>query len=124
MSIEYVSLEQAKDQVKAATNLADDRIELLISAASAAVKNYMGDFSVYEGQRNTDDDYIEDSNYEPLIQLNASSEQVVKAEIQQAVLMLVDDYYTGRITEYDLKQGMLPPHVTALLYPLRDPALA
>lgn len=122
MSIEYVSLEEAKDQVKAGTNLADGRIELLISAASAAVKNYLGDFSAYEGQRNVDDDYVEDSNYEPKIQLNVDGDRVVKAEVRQAVLMLIDDFYTGRITEYQLEKGQLPMHITSMLYPLRDPA--
>lgn len=120
MSIEYVTLEEARDQVRAPGTIDDDRIELLIKAASGAVKNYLGSFSAYEAQRNDDDDYLLDSNFEPEIQLDNDGERVVKSEVKQAVLLLIERWYRGKVD--GLPTGSLPPEVTALLYPLRDPA--
>ena len=120
MSIEYVTLEEARDQVRAPGIYDDDRLELLIKAASGAIKNYLGTFSAYEGQRNEDDDYILDSNFEPEIQLNDEDERVVKFEVRQACLLLIERWYRGNID--GMPANTLPPEVAAILYPLRDPA--
>lgn len=122
MALMYVELEQAKEYSAIFHCAKDDTITLLIQAASAAVKNYLKDFSPYEGQRNFDDDYVVDSAYEPLIDEDSNEEQVVKPEVKLAVLLIVDKKLNpkkyGSPTASD---GYLDDEVTALLYPLRDP---
>lgn len=123
MAIEYVNLDEAKDQCRVilTDTLHDDRLEQLIRACSVMVKNFLGDFSAYEGQRNTDDDYVTDSNYEPEIQLDENGDRVVKAEVKMAVLLLIERFFNGQTEGF--QKGELPPEITAILWPLRDPAL-
>ena len=123
MALEYVSLDEAKNQCRIGISdtLHDDRLEQLIQSASVIVKNELGDFSAYEGQRNTDDDYVVDSNYEPEIQLDEDNNQVVKAEVKMAVLLLIDRFFNGNTEGFE--HGKLPPEVTAILYPITDPVL-
>ena len=124
MSLEYVSLKEVKDWMQIQHTASDDRIVFAIQAGSNAVKNYLGDFSAYEGQRNTDDDYILDSNYEPEIQLDANDEQVVKYEVRLAVIELIRVMIDNPDAFYSFQSmSMLPPQCEALLKPLRDPAL-
>lgn len=121
MALKYVSLEEAKNQLRVRHCQDDDHIDLLIQFASNAVKNYLKDFSAYEAQRNTDDDYLKDSNYEPLIQLDNEGEQVVKAEVKMAVLYLVKIAFDGEDDAWS-EDGKLPKTARNILYPLRDPA--
>lgn len=116
-SLSYVTIEEAKCQcrVPSTDGFDDGRFFHLIQAASGAVKNYLKDFSAYEGQRNTDDDYEVDSSGEPVLEEILE----VKPEVKQAVLLLIDDWYNGRMPE---DPHSLPPYVSSLLWPLRDPA--
>lgn len=124
MSIQYVSLEQQKEYSQILHCGRDDTITLMIKAASAAVKNYLKDFSAYQGQRNDDDDYLVDSNYEPDILLDSEDGQEVKPEVQLAVLLAVDKKLNPKKYGNPTGDGnYLDPEVTQLLYPLRDPAL-
>ena len=58
-------------------------------------------------------DVIVDSNDEPV---------GIPYEVQCAVLILVGYLYRNRDTNDGFDPGYLPAPVTALLYPLRDPA--
>lgn len=125
-SLAYVTLEEAKWQLRIPeTDIEDNAyIELLIGAASGAVKNYLKDFSAYEGERNADDDYIVDSNFEPVIDDDSVTGKVVKPEVKHAVLLLVAEWYKNREGEgAEYVHHVFPAPVLALLYPLRDPAL-
>lgn len=121
MSIRYVSLDEAKAHLRTGHNEDDQDILLKIQAASAAIKNYMGTFSVYEGQRNDDEDPVLDSNYEPEIQLDSAEEKNVRSEVKIAVLILIQKLYDQDYSAFS--NGELPPEVTAHIYQLRDPAL-
>ena len=124
MSLAYVTVSEAKNQIRVvqADTLHDNRIMQLIGAASGVVKNFLGDFSAYEGERNDDDDYILDSNGEPIIAIDSGGDQVVREEVKMAVLLLVDRWFNGDLDGFDV--GLLPPDITAILWPIRDPALA
>lgn len=119
----YVTLEEQKDYSDILHAGKDDMIRILIQSASARVKNYLNDFSPYEGERNSDDDYNVDSNYEPEIYLDSNGSQEVKPEIRQAVLMLVDmTLNMHRYPDSVISNGnYLPDIITSILYPLRDP---
>ena len=121
MSLRYVTLTEAKSHLRVDFCNDDDHINILIEGASAAVKNYLKDFSAYEGERDTDDDYVVDSNGEPEIDLP----RVIKQEVKVAVLIMVGEWYKNREgTGEGYAYGRLPDPVVAILYPLRDPALA
>jgi len=124
MSLEYVSIKEIKDWMQIRHTGMDDKLVFASQAASNAIKNHLGDFSAYEGQRNEDDDYILDSNYEPEIQLDADSERVVKFEVRLACLELIRVIIDNpeAFADYSTR-SQLPPQVEALLNPLKDPAL-
>lgn len=120
MSLAYVTVSEQKEYSRIYHTALDSTILLIIQACSAGVKNYLKDFSPYEGQRNTDDDYVLDSNYEPEIELDSNSDQAVKPEVKLAVLIWADK----RLRREEGAQGLTPPaEVVQLLYSLRDPAL-
>lgn len=120
--LNYVTLTEQKEYSSILHNGKDDTIRLLIQAASAAVKNYLGDFSPYEGQRDSDDDYHYDSNGEPEIALDSDGSQNIKPEVKLAVLLFVDmklsPHKYGSLPD---SGNYLPEAVVQLLYPLRDP---
>ena len=123
MALAYVSIIEQKEYSRIQHAALDDTITFLITAASAAVKNYLKDFSPYEGERNDDDDYVVDSNLEPENTLDSSGEQIVKPEVKMAVLFLVDRWIKQPQQASEQVPGYLPVEVTSILYPLRDPAL-
>lgn len=124
MPLAYVTLSEQKDYSQILHTGRDDTITLLIQAASAQVKNYLGNFSPYEGERNSDDDYHVDSNWEPVIALDSNGSQTVKPEVKLAVMYLVDIHLWPDRHKNEIKgQGRLPEAVETILYPLRDPAL-
>jgi hypothetical protein len=121
MSIEYVTLEEAKAHLRVTHSDDDQSIKLKIRAASSAVKNYMKEYSVYEPARDADEDWEVDSNYEPVIDEDSNTTRAVRFEVKAAVLILLQQLYDQ---EYNFTPGYLPDEVVGLLYPLRDPALA
>lgn len=121
MPIAYVSIAEQKEYSRIQHNALDALIATIIEAASAAVKNYLKDYSPYEGERNSDDDFIRDSNYEPKIFLDSSESQVVKSVVKLAVMYEADIAIKGR--ERKGQHGYLDEYTVSLLYPLRDPAL-
>lgn len=122
MFLNYVTLAEQKEYSSILHTGKDDTIRLMIQAASAAVKNYLGDFSPYEGEKNSDDDYHLDSNGEPVIWLDSDGSQNVKPEIRLAVLMYVDmRLQPHKYPKADNTWNYLPSEVVQLLYPLRDP---
>lgn len=104
------------DQVKAALRIDhtddDTLLEALIDASTGAVINYL------KGQA------------EVLIPISSGSSEgdlvTTNPEIQQAAILLVGIWYRNPDgdQEKNFERGYLPAPVTALLYPLRDPALA
>lgn len=124
--MEYVTLERAKAHLGMDHDEDDTLISAFISAASGAVKNYLKSASAYEVERDSNDDPVMDSNGDPEYVRDSSGDKVVALPVQQATLLLIGYFYKDRDENSDgaFAQGYLPPPVTALLYPLRDPAVA
>lgn len=121
----YVTLARAKAHLNMDHDDDDTLITAYIQAASGAVKNYIKSASVYEVLRDTNDDPILDSNDDPTYETDSSGDKIVRFEVQAAVLILIGHFYKDRDENPDgaFEAGYLPKPVTALLYPLRDPAL-
>lgn len=120
----YVTLERGKQHLNMDHDLDDVLITAYIGAASGAVKNYLKSASPYEVERDSNDDPILDSSGNPIYVVDSSDDKVVKYEVQAAVLLMLGFLYKDRDENPDqaFAQGYLPKPVTALLYPLRDPA--
>lgn len=121
----YVSLQRAKQHLNMDHDQDDVLIEAYTGAASEAVKNYLKSASPYEVERDSNDDPIVDSSGDPIYVVDSSGDKQVKYAVQAAVLIMLGFLYKDRDENannaYDV--GYLPRPVTALLYPLRDPAL-
>lgn len=109
-----VTLEQAKDHLRVDYDFEDNIITTYVQAASAAVLAYL---------KISGDDYFDSSG--DLI-LDSSGESIVPYQAESATLMMTDYLYRLRGDNEDnaYDRGYLPKPVTAILYPLRDPALA
>lgn len=101
-----VTLKQACDYCRIDASEVDD-IELMIDAASNAVLNYVGSSS--ESWFDSNGDVVE-----------------IPAAAKQSTLFLIAWFNRNRDqdAEGSFQAGYLPAPVTAMLYPLRDPALA
>jgi hypothetical protein len=121
----YVTLARAKQHLNMDHDQDDTLIEAYIGAASEAVKNYLKSASPYEVERDSNDDPILDSAEDPVYVVDSSGDKVVKYSVIAATLLMVGFLYKDRDENPDeaFQQGYLPKPVTALLYPLRDPAL-
>ena len=123
----YVTVGQAKRHLRVpdADVTHDTEIAELVLAASAAVKNYLGDKSAYLPDYDEDDEPTAlDSNYEPLLESFGSAvdaSERARPEVKHAVLILVGEFFRNREGEGNFDGNYLPSPVRALLYPLRDP---
>lgn len=120
----YVTLARGKQHLNMDHDEDDTLIEAYIGAASEAVKNYLKSASPYEVERDSNDDPIYDSAGDPTYVLDSSGDKVVKYAVQAATLLQLGFLYKDRDENSDraYDMGYLPKPVTALLYPLRDPA--
>lgn len=120
----YVTLARAKQHLSMDHDADDTLIEVYIQAASGAVKNYLKSASPYEVERDSNDDIIRDSSGDPVYVVDSAGDKLVSFTVQAAVLLMVGFLYKDRDENPDsaFDRGYLPKPVTALLYPLRDPA--
>lgn len=102
-----VSLEEVKTGLRIDSTDDDTLLEALILAASSAVVNYL------KGQAAT-------------VLSNSDSPPETPPVVKQATVLLVSYLYSNSDSDKDgaFEMGYLPKPVMALLYPLRDPALA
>lgn len=110
-----VTLEQAKAHIRVIHDDEDNLITLYVQAASSAVINYLKSGADVFLDSNGDLEY--DSNDDPV---------GVPFEVAASALFMVGYLFKNRDENPDqaFQQGYLPAPVTALLYPLRTPALA
>lgn len=122
----YVTLARAKQHLNMDHDQDDVLIEAYIGAASEAVKNYLKSASPYEVERDSNDDPIVDSSGDPIYVVDSSGDKIVKYAVQAATLLQIGFLYKDRDENYEgaYSMGYLPKPVTALLYPLRTPALS
>lgn len=104
-----ITLEEAKRHLRVDDESDDSDIELKTHAASGAVRNYLK--SAADAYFDADGAVIAD---------------VVPFEVKAATMLMLGYLYKDRDENADgaFDQGYLPKPVTALLYPLRDPAFA
>lgn len=112
---QLVTLEQAKAHLRIDGNDDDADIERKIEEASAAVVSYLGSAA----------ESFLDTGGNPTID---SAGPILPWQVRAATLQLLTALYENRGDDggatSKFEHGYLPPAVTALLYPLRDPALA
>lgn len=114
----YVSLPDAKRHCRIDHDEDDVTILAYIEAASSMVKSYIKAVSPYEPTRDAYDTPLYDSNG---FSVDDTDLNAIRYEVRAAVLILVQRLYDQ---DYEFDPGYLPPEVTAILYPIRDPALA
>jgi hypothetical protein len=105
----FITLEQAKSQLRVDDDADDDDIQDKVLEASDLVRGYL---------KSAADAY-----------LDADGEAIpgkVPCAVKAATKLMLGYLYNQRDNDQDreFEQGMLPRPVTALLYHLRDPALA
>ena len=122
---EYCTLDEAKSHLRVDNDFEDADITLKIQGASQMVKNYLKSASPWLPEYDSNDDVVLDSNDEPVLYLDSTGQPVPKFEVKIATLILVGILYRDRDGEEmsSWQMGYLPAPVTALLYPIRDPAL-
>lgn len=101
-----ITLQEAKDHLRIDTTDEDTHLELLVNAASDAVLNYL--------------------KIDGLVYYDSSDILDVPYAVKAATLLMTGYLYRLRDNNEggEYQQGYLPMPVTALLYPLRDPAIA
>lgn len=122
----YVDLTTAKHHLGMDHDEDDSLIEIYIKAASAAVKNYLKSALPFEVERDQFGNPVLDSSGERVLITDTAGDYVISSEVVSATLILIGHFYKDRDNNADgaFEQGYLPKPVTALLYPLRDPACA
>ena len=106
----FVTLEETKAALRIDHDDDDTLLSALIEAATGAVINYL---------KSAADEYLDSGGSVP-------SGEDIPPVIKTATIILVGYLYRNpdQDPDKDFERGYLPAPVTALLYPLRDPALA
>lgn len=112
-----VTLQSVSDYVRRDTDDDDADLAAIIEAASAAVVNYLGAQAAELMTYDSDDEIVVDSDGVAVD---------VPSAVQGATRYLAAWFYRHRNQDPEgaFEPGYLPAPVTAMLYPLRDPALA
>ena len=115
-----VTLPEAAEQLRRDTTDDNADLTLKIHAASGAVLNYLKGANRFVQEVDADGNPVFDADGKPVYTTE------VLFEVKAAVLLMVGYLYKDRDNDKDreYEQGFLPRPVTALLYPLRTPALA
>lgn len=122
-----VTLQEAKDNLLIDFNTYDTDITLKIKSASGMVLNYLKSRrNLYVILVDDDGEPLLDSQGAVIYELDSQGSRIIRDEVKQAVLILVGIFFRDRdgVEAKDWGPGFLPAPVTAILYPLRDPALA
>lgn len=121
----FTTLEKIKSHLRIDDDAEDDLLDSYIFAASSAVKNYLKSASPYALK--LDDDFNPEVDVEgaTIYETDTQGERVINKTVEHATLILIGYFYKDRDNNEGnaYEQGYLPKPVTALLYPLRDPAL-
>jgi hypothetical protein len=121
---DLVTLDEAKLHCRLDHDLDDDVMAIYISAASAAVLQYIGDTQYWFLDTGGDEIDLVDTTADVA---GARAKQVCR----QATLLLVADFFSNREAKADdpffastRGYGYFNRAVVALLYPLRNPTIA
>lgn len=122
-----VSLEEAKRHLRVDFDDEDADITLRVHAASGAVINYLHTLRrAYAPMLDADGNPMYDAAGDPVPELDGQDAPVVAFVVRAAVLLMLGHLYRDRDENPGnaYQMGYLPAPITALLYPLRDPAMA
>lgn len=135
LRLDDVSLDSNGDPLP----LSDDPdLALKIAGASAAVLNYLKGYrNLWEREYLADTAGfplltptgkpipVEDSNGDPVYVIDSNGDRIIVDAVRSATLLMLGFLWRDRDENADgaYEQGFLPKPVTALLYPLRDPAV-
>lgn len=124
--MQFVTLAEAKRHLYVDHEEDDQLITAYILAASAAVKNYLKSASPFQPELDPDYNPVLDSNGDTVYETDSNGDRVLMLPVEQATLILTGYFYRSRDNDEagEWERGYLPRPVTALLYPLRDPAWA
>lgn len=120
--MKLITLAQARAHVRVDHEVEDAQLDEFIESASAAVVNYLkGGADVFLNTLGLPEEIYGDSPAEVVA-------YAVPPEVQVATKLLVAYFFRNRDGREPIpdgwQHGYLPLAVIALLYPLRDPALA
>ncbi len=121
-----VTLEEAKQHLYVIHDDDDDLINNQIKASSGIVINFLKTKrGLYEPEYDENGDLVLDSNDDTVPVVDSSGQKLIREEVRAATLIMIGILYRDRdgAEMQKWQTGFLPPPVTALLYPLRDPAL-
>ena len=121
----FVTLDQVKEHLRIDGNTDDTALDMYILAASSSVKNYLKSASPYALVLDEDFNPVFDADGNPEYEKDIDGNRVISTVVQKATLLMTGYLYLRRDNddEKDYETGYLPRPVTALLYPLRDPAM-
>lgn len=121
-----ISLEEAKAHLLMDHSDDDTYIEAQVAAASGGVLNYLKGAPIGQPERDEQGAVVRDSNGDIVYMRDSSGDLIVRFEIKAATMLLLGHLYKDRDENADgaFDAGYLPKPVTALLYPLRDPAVS
>lgn len=124
--MDLISLEEAKAHLQMDHDESDAEIQRMIAEASAAVLNYLDGAPIGQPVRDEQGVVVRDTDDEVVYLRDSDDNLIVRFEVQAATKLLVG--YLFRLRDEDerreFEMGYLPRPVTALLYPLRRPAVA
>jgi len=121
-----VTLEEAKQHLYVIHDDDDDLINNQIKASSGIVINFLKTKrGLYEPEYDENGDLVLDSNDDTVPVVDSSGQKLIRDEVRSATLIMICILLRDRdgAEMQKWQTGLLPPPVTALLYPLRDPAL-
>lgn len=119
-----ITTDQALLQIRGGDEVDEDELQEMVDAASAMVLNYLKSASPYVPETDSSGEIVVDSNGDTVYTTD------VRPEVQQATKILVGYLWRNRDeggegnSRPTFDRGYLPMPVTAILFPLRDPALA
>jgi len=125
-----VSLQQASDHLRRDTDADDNDLLLKIEGASGAVLRYLNGAPYWVPELGPDGKPLLDSSGDPIYETDSAGDRIVLQEVQNATLMLVGYFYKERegsnenAVPTQWGYGYLPLGVTAILFPIRQLALA
>lgn len=124
--MKYVTMQLAKSHlyIELDDHDQDNMLDFLIMSASAAVKSYLKSASPFALELDEDFNPVKAEDGSPVYQLDESGSRVISSTVQSATLLMIGYLFRDRDNNEnkEYEQGYLPKPVTALLYPLRDPA--
>lgn len=115
--VAFVTVMEQKEYSRIQHDALDMTIATVIEAKSAAVQNYLKDTSPYEATEEVDSGFDSGSSFDSV------GGGVARAEVKLAVLVEVDRILNLKKNPMEAQTNYLSDAATALLYPLRDPAL-